>query len=214
MNSRNLIIIFLHALVGWAFYIATMVISVPPIVRTILAAIIFGIASLIYFMKFNYTSPLITAVIFVGFVMAADFFVVALLNIKNLGIYYSLPRTWFRFALIFGSTYLTGFLTTRSSKSIAQNASVVAVCAITSALGSGVLGFFILVWVWGAYESAVLGAFIGFFVGLVVGISWSIYLLGKRCATLKVIMYALFMALLISGLFVVVSTIIIGGLPG
>jgi len=214
VNSRKLITIFVHAFVGWALYRAITAMGIPisilrsPVFHVIGLPIFFVVVSLIYFKKFNYTAPLLTAVIFVGFVMVVDFFAVALLNIKNLGIYYSLPRTWFRFALIFVSTYLTGFLTTRSSKSIAQNASVVAVCGITSALGSGIFGFFIDVWGWGMYESAVFGAYIGFFVGLFVGISWSIYLLEKRYATWKVIRNALFVSLFISGLFVVVSTII------
>jgi len=221
MNSRKLFTIFAHAFVGWALYKGTMIIGSTisifstPIFHAIGAPILFAVVSMIYFKKFNYTSPLLTAVFFAGLVMVVDFFVMALSNYKILGVYASMSETWFRFALIFIATYLTGFLATRSSKSIAQNAAVVVVvCAITSGLGSGIFGFFIDVWGWGMYESAVFGAYTGFRVGLVVGTSWSIYLLEKRYATWKVIRYALFMALLISGLFVVVFTIIVAGLPG
>jgi hypothetical protein len=190
-----------------------MVIGGSAIVRAIVAPIIFAVASLIYFKKFNYTTPLLTAALFTGFVVVVDFFVVALLISRSLEIYARWVRPWIPFALIFGSTYLTGLLTTGSSNSKAHKVAVVVVCAITSALGSGIFGFFIDVWGWGMYENALLGAYIGFGVGLVVGISWSIYLLVKRYASWKVIRNTLFMALLISGLFVVVSTLYIVGPP-
>ena len=63
---------------------------------------------MIYFSRFNYTTPLRTALIFVGFVMLVDFFLVALVINKSLEMFTSLLGTWIPFALIFTSTYLTG----------------------------------------------------------------------------------------------------------
>ena len=123
MNSRKLITVLAHALVGWAFCAATMGIGMATmsltkalIVHAIAAPIFFTIVSLIYFKKFDYTSPLQTATIFVGFVIALDFFVVALLINRSLEMFSSLLGTWLPFALIFTSTFLTGLYTAKSSK--------------------------------------------------------------------------------------------------
>ncbi|HEX6384500.1 MAG TPA: hypothetical protein VF177_07510 [Anaerolineae bacterium] len=78
------------------------------------APIYFTIVSLIYFKKFNFTTPLQTAIIFVGFVIAVDFFVVALSINRSLAMFASLLGTWIPFVLIFTSTYLTGLYTVRS----------------------------------------------------------------------------------------------------
>ena len=54
-----------------------------------------------------------TAIIFVGFVITLDFFVVALVINQSLEMFASLLGTWIPFALIFTSTYLTGLYTVR-----------------------------------------------------------------------------------------------------
>jgi len=86
------------------------------IVHAIGAPIFFTILSLVYFNKFNYTTPLQTALIFVSFVIIVAFFVVALLVNRSLEMFASLLGTWIPFALIFTSTYVTGMLTVRRSK--------------------------------------------------------------------------------------------------
>lgn len=115
MDVKKIVIILGHAFVGWALCAATMGIGMATmtmestlIVHAIGAPIFFAIVSLIYFQKFNYTTPIQTAMIFVGFVIAVDFFVVALLINKSLEMFASLLGTWIPFALIFTSTYLTG----------------------------------------------------------------------------------------------------------
>ena len=120
MNIMKLVIIFVHAFVGWALCAATMGIGMATlglqnalVVHAIGAPIFFTLVSLIYFKKFNYTTPLQTAVIFVGFVIAMDFFVVALLINGSLAMFTSLLGTWIPFALIFTSTYVTGVYTGR-----------------------------------------------------------------------------------------------------
>ncbi len=65
----------------------------------------------------NYTAPSQTALLFVGFVMVADFFIVALLILRSLEMFTSLLGTWIPFALIFASTYLIGLVVTRRIRS-------------------------------------------------------------------------------------------------
>ncbi len=123
MNIRRLVTILIHAFVGWALCFATMGIGMAAtslqnalIIHAIGAPIYFCIVSLIYFKRFNYTTPLQTAIIFVGFVITVDFFVVALLINKSLDMFASLLGTWIPFALIITSTYLTGLNTMPSPK--------------------------------------------------------------------------------------------------
>ena len=120
MKVKQLAIILGHAFVGWALCAATMGIGMAItslqntlIAHAIGAPIFFAVVSLVYFRKFNYTAPLQTALIFVGFVITVDFFVVALLINKSLEMFASLLGTWIPFALIFTSTYLTGLFTVK-----------------------------------------------------------------------------------------------------
>ena len=115
INRRKLIIILIHAFVGWALCAATIGIGMAItslkntlIIHAISAPIFFMIVSLNYFKKFHYTTPLQTAMIFVCFVIAVDFFVVGLLINRSLEMFSSLLGTWIPFALIFFSTYSTG----------------------------------------------------------------------------------------------------------
>ena len=123
MNIKKLVIIFVHAFIGWVLCAATMGIGMATmtigktlIVHAIGAPIFFAVVSLNFFRKFNYTTPLQTAMIFVGFVIAVDFFVVALLINRSLEMFVSLLGTWIPFALIFASTYLTGVSVAKNAK--------------------------------------------------------------------------------------------------
>jgi hypothetical protein len=123
MKTGKIITVLIHALVGWALCAATMGIGMATtsannalIIHAVGAPIFFFGISFVYFKRFNYTSPLQTALIFVGFVMLVDFFVVALLILKSLDMFASLLGTWIPFALIFASTYLTGLNIVNSSK--------------------------------------------------------------------------------------------------
>lgn len=115
MGLRAWITIFLHALVGWALCFATIGIGMrllpqqsALIVHAVGAPVFFALLSWVYFTRFNYTRPLPTAVAFTAIVMLLDFFVVALLILRNLEMFASLLGTWIPFGLIFASTYLTG----------------------------------------------------------------------------------------------------------
>jgi len=123
MSSKKIFTILIHAFIGWALCTASMVIGMATmsleralIVHAIGAPISFTTISLFYFNKFNYTTPLHTALIFVSFVIVVDFFVVALIINRSLEMFASLLGTWIPFALIFTSTYVTGLLTVRTSK--------------------------------------------------------------------------------------------------
>jgi hypothetical protein len=89
------------------------------VIHAIGAPIFFAGVSLVYFRKFNYTTPLQTALWFLGFVVAMDFFLVAMLINRSFEMFTSLLGTWLPFALIFASTYLTGYFTTRSKEKVA-----------------------------------------------------------------------------------------------
>ena len=123
MNLSKVVILLAHAFVGWVLCFATIGIGraitsmdITLIVHAILAPIFFAIVSLVYFRNFHYTTPLQTAAIFIAFVMAMDFILVALLINKSLEMFTSLLGTWIPFALIFFSTYLTGILSTHSGQ--------------------------------------------------------------------------------------------------
>ena len=115
MTLEKWIIALVHAFAGWALCFAVMGIGMAtmPLERALIvhaaaAPIIFTLVSLVYFANFNYTGPLPTAGIFVGFVILMDFFVVALLINRNLEMFASLIGTWLPFFLIFLSTWVTG----------------------------------------------------------------------------------------------------------
>jgi hypothetical protein len=123
MNAQKFVITLAHALAGWALCAATMGIGMAVtslqnalIMHAVAAPIFFAGVSLIYFRKFNFTSPLQTALVFVGFVTAMDFFVVAILINRSFEMFRSLLGTWIPFALIFLSTYLTGMLNLRTAR--------------------------------------------------------------------------------------------------
>jgi len=71
---------------------------------------------MVYAKRFNYTTPLQTAVIFLSFIIVMDFFVVALMINGSLEMCTSLIGMWSPFALIFGSTYLTMRYSSKRSK--------------------------------------------------------------------------------------------------
>lgn len=121
MDSRKILTLLVHAFVGWVLCAATMGIGMATIspqsaliVHAIGAPIYFAIVSLNYFKRFNYTTPLQTALIFTGFVITVDFFVVALLIYGSLEMFNGLLGTWIPFALIFISTYTTGYFVVKS----------------------------------------------------------------------------------------------------
>ena len=123
MNAQKVAIILVHAFIGWMLCFATIGIGravttmeITLIIHAILAPVFFAVVALVYFRKFNFTTPLQTAIIFISFVIAMDFFVVAILINKSFEMFTSLLGTWIPFALIFASTYLTGLFVQRAKQ--------------------------------------------------------------------------------------------------
>ena len=120
---RKTVTVLGHALVAQALCWAAMGIGMAVttqenalIIHAIAAPIIAAAVSSVYFRKFNYTTPLQTAVVFLSVVVAMDFFVVALLIEKSLEMFTSPIGTWIPFTLIFLSTYLTGSYTNKHTE--------------------------------------------------------------------------------------------------
>ena len=123
MSFGRIAILIAHAFIGWALCAATMGIGMALtslqtalIIHALGAPIFFAVISLVYFNRFHFTSPIQTALVFVGFVIVVDFVVVALLINKSLVMFGSLLGTWIPFALIFGSTLVTGTIVIRTRK--------------------------------------------------------------------------------------------------
>lgn len=109
------ITIVMHAFVLWALCGATMGIAMAVaseatalIIHAAAAPLIAVAVSSVYFRKFNYTTPLQTAAIFVSFVIIVDLFLVAVVILGSLEMFGNLIGTWIPFILIFFSTYLSG----------------------------------------------------------------------------------------------------------
>jgi hypothetical protein len=115
LNARERLILGLHAFVGWALCGATMGIGLgffseqtALIAHAIGAPIFFGGVSWNYFTKFSYTTPIATALTFVGFVIFVDFFLVALVIERSFDMFRSPLGTWIPFMLLFLSTFTVG----------------------------------------------------------------------------------------------------------
>ncbi len=91
-------------------FIGTAVTSefITLIIHALAAPIIFAVVSSYYFKKYDLTTPLETAALFVAFVVLLDLVVVAFLINKSLAMFGNVLGTWIPFALIFISTYHTG----------------------------------------------------------------------------------------------------------
>jgi hypothetical protein len=120
-SAKKGLVILVHAFIGWALCAATMGTGMAVttelkamIIHAIGAPVFFTAISLVYFRRYNYTTPLVTAFVFLGFVVLVDFFLVALVIMKSLDMFTSPLGTWIPFALIFASTYLTGWLVLKS----------------------------------------------------------------------------------------------------
>ena len=124
MTSKKNLTILLHAFIGWAICASIMGIGMQIfsmkttlIIHAIGGPVAFLILSLIYFKKYNYTTPLLTAIAFIGFVIFMDFFLVALLIEKSFDMFKNPLGTWIPFVLIFLTTYLTGVMITKNTMS-------------------------------------------------------------------------------------------------
>ena len=117
LHPKQILIIVALGLLGWALCGAIMFIGMSLmsiettlIVHAIGAPVIFSLISIWYFRKFRFSSPLLTAALFILIVVFMDFFLVALVINKSLEMFQGLLGTWIPFVLIFLSTYITGLI--------------------------------------------------------------------------------------------------------
>jgi hypothetical protein len=111
----KLLVVLIYAFIGWTIcgavmFIGTAVTSelIALIIHAIAAPIIFAVVSSYFFKRYNFTTPLETAALFVAFVILMDFIVVGLLINRSLAMFGNVLGTWIPFILIFISVYYTG----------------------------------------------------------------------------------------------------------
>ncbi len=127
MDKGKPVVVLIHALVVQALCWATMGVGravttmETTLIIHLIGAPIFAIAvSTFYFKRFNFTTPLQTALIFISVILLLDFFVVALMIEKSLEMFASPIGTWIPFSLIFASTYLTGTVIQRQRQATGE----------------------------------------------------------------------------------------------
>ncbi len=108
-------VILLHGIIGWAACSIVMLvllnfttIYLSLIIHFIAAPFIFLAISNSYYTRYDYTSPIVTAIIFTSIVMVLDFFIIALVIEKNLEMFESVMGTWLPFLFIFLTVWLRG----------------------------------------------------------------------------------------------------------
>ncbi|HTP26669.1 MAG TPA: hypothetical protein VMK12_13575 [Anaeromyxobacteraceae bacterium] len=119
--TRVVITLVLHALVIWGLCGATIGIGMSVtsrgnalVVHAIAAPVIAAIVSFVYFRRFNYTRPLVTASVFLVVVALVDLFLVAMVINHSFEMFRSAIGTWLPFALIFAVTFVVGTVLRRS----------------------------------------------------------------------------------------------------
>ncbi len=115
IDYAKFLIVLIYAFIGWTIcgaimFIGTAVTSefIALLIHAVATPVIFAVVSSFYFKKYDLTTPLETAALFVAFVVLLDFVLVALLINKSLAMFGNVLGTWIPFALIFISTYYTG----------------------------------------------------------------------------------------------------------
>ena len=115
LGIKKTLVILLHGIIGWVGCGLVMIgllnlttIYMALIIHFIAAPFIFLAISNNYFHKFDYTSPLITAILLTLIVIALDFFVVAITIEKNLEMFENPMGTWLPFLFIFLTVWLRG----------------------------------------------------------------------------------------------------------
>jgi len=78
-----------------------------------LPPVIAAIVSFVYFRRFNYTTPLVTASAFLVVVALVDLFLVAIVINHSFEMFRNAIGTWLPFALIFAVTFVVGIVLRR-----------------------------------------------------------------------------------------------------
>jgi hypothetical protein len=114
-NVRRWSIPFGFAFVGWAFCAAIMGVLPPLIgmkatlvVHLIAGPTAFAALGFSYRRWFGDAAPVAVAAMFVGFVIAMDFGLVAVVILKSMDMFRSILGTWLPFLLIFLASWAAG----------------------------------------------------------------------------------------------------------
>jgi hypothetical protein len=121
LNPKKIIIVLIHAFIVWVLCGSIMgrigpsftTMQVTLILHALLSPIFAALVSIVYFKKFNYTTPIQTASIFVLFAIVMDAGLIAPVFEKSYDMFKSVLGTWIPFALMFLSTYITGLIINR-----------------------------------------------------------------------------------------------------
>lgn len=115
LSLKKPAVILIHGIVGWAVCGLVMMvllnyttIYMALIIHFIAAPFIFLAISNFYFYRFDYTSPLLTALFFTLIVITLDFFIVGMLIENSLEMFESIMGTWLPFLFIFLTVWLRG----------------------------------------------------------------------------------------------------------
>jgi hypothetical protein len=112
---KKILMPLLFAFLGWAFCAAIM--GIGPlmtsmrntlILHAVAGPLAFGLLAFIYQKKYGHFSPMVTAAVFIAFVILVDFFLVAMLILKDYAMFDSVSGTWLPFILIFLVSYGAG----------------------------------------------------------------------------------------------------------
>lgn len=120
MEYKEGMILFIHAIVIYfvcfavmGASIATFDIDTALVVHAVAAPFVSATFAYIYFKKFNYSSPFMTALAIVITVILLDFFLTATIILQDYAMFYSLIGTWIPFALIFIGALVVGIYVER-----------------------------------------------------------------------------------------------------
>ena len=115
MTAKTALLLAPHAFVIWLGCRLTVALGREALgletalrLHAIIAPVLAGLVSLVYFRLFHATTPLRAAIFFVSFAIILDATVVAPIFEQNYAMFSSFLGTWLPFLLIFVATYVTG----------------------------------------------------------------------------------------------------------
>ena len=116
-SMKKYAVIILLGILGWGLCGAIIGIGrnlttmeTTLIIHLIGAPVIFSLISIWYFKKFNYTTPIYTAIFFLSIVIILDAGLVAPVFEGSYDMFRSPMGTWIPFVLIFLSVWITGYV--------------------------------------------------------------------------------------------------------
>ncbi len=122
MNNKQSLILLVHAIIIYFVCFAVMGVSMATLpiddallVHAAAAPFVSAIFSYVYYRKFNYSSPLLTAIVIVATVILLDFFLTATIILQDYAMFYSPIGTWIPFALIFTAALIVGIYMSRNT---------------------------------------------------------------------------------------------------